>query len=177
MTHTEAAPAGAARGRGRTGTGAVLGATLAALALFLLFAVPSVMIVVFTGMTAVAVLMALAALAFQRKRLRRRFRAVAVHAGFLLFAWVLTGVNFHLAEARMRVVVDAVHAYRAANGALPDDLADLAPAYLDKVPRATLWLTMNEFHWNRDGLLTCIPSPPIGWIGYDFRTDSPAAMD
>jgi hypothetical protein len=150
---------------------------LAALALFLLLALPSVMIMAFAGMTVVALLMSLGSLLFQRHRLRRWLRSLAFDAGLLLLAWALIGVNFHVAQARIRTVVDAVHAYQAANGALPDDLDALVPAYLDHVPRATYWLTMNEFRWHENGLLTCVPSPPIGWIGYDFQADAPTALD
>lgn len=148
------------------------------MALLLLFAAPSVVFAAAAIGTAVAVLAALVTLTFRRARLPRRLRVAGAYAGFLALAWGLIGVNFHLAEARMQIIVDAMHAYKDANGAYPDDVAALVPAYVDRVPRATLWLTMNRFRWNaRRELLTCVPSPPIGWIGYDFPTEKRVAMD
>lgn len=149
-----------------------------AVALLLLLVAPFVMSAVFAIGTAVAVLAALVTLVLRRDRFRRRLRVAGVWLGFLLVTWGLIGLNFHLAEDRMQVLVDAVHAYQAATGAYPDDLTALIPAYVDRVPRATLWPTMNRFGWNaRRALLTCVPVPPLGWIGYDFRSESRTGLD
>jgi predicted PurR-regulated permease PerM len=148
-----------------------------ALIFVLLFTVPALVLPTLSLMTFIAMLMALTGLFVRRDRLRRKLRAVAVYFVLTVAASGLVAFNMHLAETRLQTLVDAVHAYQDANGAYPDDLDALIPTYVDHIPHATLWLTQNEFHWDKEGLLTCIPSPPLGWIGYDFKTESWGAMD
>jgi hypothetical protein len=148
-----------------------------AVATGLLFLAPGPVLVLAALAAAVKLFELPLVFAARRRRLPHFLRAAGYRLGFLLFAVILTGVNMDLAEARLDRLVDAVHAYHATHGAYPERLEDLAPDYIQRVPRATLWLTMNRFHWKREGLLTCVPSPPIGWIGYDFRTDKRVAMD
>lgn len=169
-TQTDTTAAGGA-GRSRWRTAAF------ALAVLLLLAVPGPVLVAAMFTAGVNVLAIPVVYGLRRERFGRHLRKAAFRVAFLLLAGVLVGVNFHLAEARLGRVVEAMHAYHDVHGAYPDDLAALVPGHLERVPRATLWLTMNRFRWSPNGLLTCVPTPPIGWIGHDFRTDAPAALD
>lgn len=170
-THPEAAPAGATR-RWR-GTALKL-----AIATLLLFAAPGPILVLALYVTAVGVLATPVVYWLRRERFPRHLRKVAVRTAFLALAVGLIFANIRLADTRLHALTDAVNAYKADHGALPTELTALVPDYVDRVPRATLWLTMNRFRWHPErAMLTCVPAPPIGWFGYDFRTDSPIAMD
>jgi hypothetical protein len=167
----EAVPAGGAS-RVRV-TAAVYG-----IATLLLFLAPGLMLLVATFAALMGVFMIPVVYLLRRERLTRHLTKTALRLGFLLVCGILVAANFHLADARMDRVVGAVHAYRDVHGAYPRDLAALAPEHIERVPHATLWLTMNGFRWNPGkGLLTCVPVPPIGWIGYDFNTESRTALD
>jgi hypothetical protein len=148
------------------------------IATLLLFLAPGLMLLVATFAALMGVFMIPVVYFLRRERLTRHLTKTALRLGFLLACGILIAANFHLADARLDRVVDAVHAYRDAHGAYPRDLAALAPEHMERVPHATLWLTMNGFRWNPGkGLLTCVPVPPIGWIGYDFNTESRTALD
>lgn len=166
--------AAAGRGAGRSGRRI---ATFAA-ALLLLFVAPGPMFMGALFVASVGVLSTPLVFLMRRERLPRHLRRTGRRLAFLLLATVLVTLNFRMADARLQRLVTAVHAYHEANGAFPPDLAALAPAHIERIPRATFWLTMNRFRWDgENGLLTCVPAPPLGWIGHDFRTDARVALD
>lgn len=149
-----------------------------AVATALLFLAPGPVLMGSLFLTGVALLATPVVYWLRRERFRRHLGKLAVRTAFLALTVGLIVANVRLADARLKALTGAVHAYHDDHDAWPADLADLAPKYVARVPRATLWLTMNRFSWHpAQRMLTCVPTPPIGWIGHDFDTDSPVALD
>ncbi len=109
---------------------------------------------------------------FRRAQFRRQLWRAGFCASFLALCIGLEAANKSLAESRLELLVDAVHAYQADHGDYPGDLADLTPAYIDHIPRATLWPYNSEFSWKEKRFLGCNTLPPFGTIAYDFETES-----
>lgn len=114
---------------------------------------------------------------FRRAEFHRQIWRAGYCALFLAPCIGLAHANRSLAESRLALLVDAMHAYHADHGDYPGDLADLTPAYIDHIPRATMWPLTDGFFWNAKRFLGCNTQPPFGTIAYDFETESRVNRD
>lgn len=93
--------------------------------------------------------------------------AAAGVAGVLLFTLAAGRLDQKAAYGRAGAVIEAVERYQADKKALPSDLKELVPAYLERLPRAKHTLLWSGFHY-KDGRLFWIATPILVTPEYDF---------
>jgi hypothetical protein len=102
---------------------------------------------------------------------RKRAAVLAIYLFAVVLVWACNWANNQLAKRRAEIVIAAVKSYHAENRRYPPTLEDLAPRYLDSVPRAKYTLAFNDFIWNSGGesaWLQYVALPPFGRPTYDF---------
>jgi len=112
------------------------------------------------------------------KGIRRRDRGLGIAIrlvlplAMILAAWGTIRANNALARARAERIVAAVEAYARDNGRYPNELEQLVPRYLERVPLAKYMLVFNGFrYWEIDGQhsLMWVEVPPFGRSTYSFE--------
>ena len=88
---------------------------------------------------------------------------------------LIFGANFlnsQIAKSRANQIIVAVEKFKAVNHRYPKKLSQLAPEYIETVPRVKYTIFANGFSYlNRDGhaFMAYMAIPPFGRRVYDFN--------
>lgn len=114
-----------------------------------------------------------AALLFKRYRGVRLLRLAGIGMGLaaVVAVFALNALQNRMARHRAEAVIAAVEAFHAAEQRYPENLAQLAPKYLESVPRAKYTVFFGEFIYFTsagDATLEFVALPPFGRPTYRF---------
>jgi hypothetical protein len=106
----------------------------------------------------------------QRALVRQRLFAAAVWLVALAGLIAFSRFNLHLSETRSTAVIAACRAYQQDHGHFPDELENLVPSYLPRVPHAD-WTPAGEFCYTAgNGATLSYFAPWPSEVVYSFAT-------
>jgi len=89
-------------------------------------------------------------------------------------------LNRQIAKSRVNQIIVAVEEFKTVNNKYPQKLSELAPEYIQAVPRANYTLFANGFSYhNRDdhAFIAYVVMPPFGRRVYDFNQQKWSYID
>lgn len=111
---------------------------------------------------------------------RERLLRFAIYLAAVGIVLSLIPINRNIARERAERIIAAVESYKAANGAYPDRLDQLAPRFLAEIPtKARLTFTDSGFRYlaGDSHTLMYVALPPFGRNTYNFETRSWGFID
>jgi hypothetical protein len=111
-----------------------------------------------------------------------RLRNIGIYALAVALVFVLIGAQNRLASRRAGALVAAVHAFHERHQRYPKSLQELAPDFIEHVPRAKYAVTSGDFIYapsrdRDDALLMYVVLPPFRRAVYSFARREWGTLD
>jgi hypothetical protein len=105
---------------------------------------------------------------------------IAIYSAMILAVMIANAANNMLAHYRAENLVVVIEKYHQSTGHYPENLEDLVPTYIPKVPSAKFALLPTEFRYSNSKdttLLFYVATPPFGRVTYNFNRQSWGYID
>jgi len=104
--------------------------------------------------------------------LKKRLAACGIYFLMSLLIFTSISLNNKIARSRAAMLIAACEKYKDKNNKYPENLSDLVPHFIKKIPVAKYTLTSNRFFYitSKDShLLFYMAMPPFGRPTYSFE--------
>jgi hypothetical protein len=130
-------------------------------------------IALITLLIALPVMIVKALLCWKNKPLlKKRFVACGIYLIMAILILTSNAINNQIAKSRAEKLITACGKYKDRNNKYPENLSDLAPDFIKKIPVAKYTLMSNQFFYmaSKDShLLFYMAIPPFGRPTYNFE--------
>ena len=111
---------------------------------------------------------------------KRRLAAAGIYAVMAVMVLIYIQVNNRRAGRKADLLIAACEEYRAVHTIYPEELVDLVPDFIDRIPIAKYAYATGQFHYasRKDShLLWYVSFPPFGKRVYRFETEKWGFLD
>lgn len=119
-------------------------------------------------------------LLFKKQRVKPQLYKSLIYFMMSVFIFGASYLNNQLAASRAKQIIPAVEEFKAANHRYPKKLAELAPEYIEAIPRAKYTMFGNGFFYfyrNDQAFIGYVAIPPFGRRVYDFNSKKWGQID
>ena len=104
--------------------------------------------------------------------LKKRLTACGIYFLMSLFIFASISLNNKIARSRAEMLIEICEKYKDKNNAYPENLSDLVPDFISKIPVAKYTLQSNQFFYissTDSHSLFYVAMPPFGRPTYSFE--------
>ena len=139
------------------------------------------MIAFITVMIALPIMIIKALIRWKNKPLfKKQFTACGIYLLMSLLIFTSNYLNNKIARSRAEMLIATCEKYKDKNSEYPENLSDLVPDFINKIPVAKYTLASNRFFYissKNSHLLFYTSLPPSGRPTYSFEKQAWAYMD